>query len=83
VSLLEPATRDRLAELQQHFMADGLPSAAEAWHRAVVAVGETVREQASIMGYADCFALLGAVLLVAILPVVLMRKGSASTGAAH
>jgi MFS transporter, DHA2 family, multidrug resistance protein len=83
VSLLEPATRDRLAELQQHFMADGLPSAAEAWHRAVIAVGETIREQATIMGYADCFALLGVVLLAAILPVVLMGKGSASTGGAH
>jgi MFS transporter, DHA2 family, multidrug resistance protein len=83
VSLLEPATRDRLAELQQHFMADGLPSAVEAWHRAVIAVGETIREQATIMGYADCFALLGVVLLAAILPVVLMGKGSASTGGAH
>ena len=83
VSLLEPATRDRLAELQQHFMAHGVPSAVEAWHQAVIAVGEAVREQATIMGYADCFALLGVVLLVAILPVVLMGKGSASAGAAH
>ncbi len=83
VSLLEPATRNRLAELQQHFMAHGLPSAVEAWHRAVIAVGDSVHEQATIMGYADCFALLGVVLLVAILPVVMMRKGAPSAGAAH
>jgi DHA2 family multidrug resistance protein len=83
VSLLDPATRDRLAELQQHFMARGLSSAAEAWHRALVAVGDTIRAQATIMGYADCFALLGVVLVAAILPVVMMKKGSASAGAAH
>ncbi len=83
VSLLEPATRNRLAELQQHFMAQGLPGAAAAWHRAVIAVGDAVRAQATIMGYADCFAMLGIVLLAAILPVLMMRKGSASAGGAH
>ncbi len=47
------------------------------------AVGDTVRTQATIMGYADCFALLGVALLAAILPVVLLKKGAASGGAAH
>jgi DHA2 family multidrug resistance protein len=83
VSLLEAATRNRLAGLQQYFMAHGFPSAAGAWHRAVIAVGETIRAQATIMGYADCFALLGIVLLAAVLPVVLMRKGGAAGGVAH
>jgi hypothetical protein len=35
------------------------------------------------MGYADCFALLGVVLILAILPVALLRKGAASGGATH
>jgi DHA2 family multidrug resistance protein len=83
VSLLEPATRTRLAELQQHFMAQGVPSAEGAWHRAVIAIGDSIRAQATIMGYADCFALLGVVLIAAVLPVVMMRKGSASGGGAH
>jgi DHA2 family multidrug resistance protein len=83
VSLLEPATRARLAQLQQYFMAHGFPSAAGAWHRAVIAIGDTIRAQATIMGYADCFALLGVVLIAAILPVMLLRKGSAAGGAAH
>ncbi len=83
VSLLEPATRARLAHLQQYFMAHGFPSAAGAWHRAVIAVGETIRAQATIMGYADCFALLGVVLIVAILPVLLLRKGTGAGRAAH
>jgi MFS transporter, DHA2 family, multidrug resistance protein len=83
VSLLEPATRSRIAGLQQYFMMHGVPSAAGAWHRAVIAVGDTIRMQATIMGYADCFALLGAVLLAAVLPVLLMKKGTASAGPAH
>jgi hypothetical protein len=44
------------------------------------AIGNTIRAQATIMGYADCFALLGVVLLVATLPVVL---STGSGGAAH
>lgn len=83
VSLLRPATRARLAELQQYFMAHGVASASGAWHRAVIAIGETIRAQATIMGYADCFALLGVILIAAILPVMLLRKGAAASGAAH
>jgi DHA2 family multidrug resistance protein len=83
VSLLQPATRNRLAELQQYFMAHGFPDPAAATHRAIIAIGQTIRAQATIMGYADCFALLGVVLIVAILPVALLRKGTGSGGAAH
>ena len=82
VSLLDPATRDRLADLQQYFMAHGFPDPAGAMHRAIIAVGQTIRAQATIMGYADCFALLGAVLIVAILPVALLKKGAGSGGGA-
>jgi hypothetical protein len=35
------------------------------------------------MGYADCFALLGVVLILAILPVALLKKGAASGVGAH
>jgi DHA2 family multidrug resistance protein len=83
VSLLEPATRTRVTDLQQYFISHGFPDPAGALHRAVVAVGQTIRAQATIMGYADCFALLGAVLIIAILPVALLRKGAASGSAAH
>ena len=83
VSLLEPATRNRLADLQQYFMSSGYPDPASALHRAIIAVGETIRAQATIMGYADCFALLGVVLLVASLLVALLKKGAASGAGAH
>ncbi len=83
VSPLEPATQTRLASLQQYFMAHGVPDPAAAMHSAVIAVGETIRAQATLMGYADCFGLLGAVLVCAIASVALLRKGSAAAGGAH
>jgi DHA2 family multidrug resistance protein len=83
VSLLEPATRTRLAELQQYFMSHGFPDPAGALHRAIIAVGQTIRAQATIMGYADSFALIGVVLLVAALSIAMLKKGSASGGGAH
>jgi DHA2 family multidrug resistance protein len=83
VSLLQPATRNRLTELQQYFMAHGFPDPAAALHRAIIAIGQTIRAQATIMGYADCFALLGVILILAIVPVALLRNGTASGGGAH
>ena len=105
VSLLEPATRERIADLQQYFLTHKLASAVDPqllsgnlhhytlahgvagvgreWQQAVIAVGSAIRAQATVMGYADCFALLGAVLLVAIPCIALMRKGTAAGGAAH
>ena len=49
-------------------------------HRAIIAVGQTIPAQATIMGYADTFAMIGVVLLVA---VTMLRKGAAAGGAAH
>jgi DHA2 family multidrug resistance protein len=83
VSTLEPATRGRLADLQQYFMAHGFPDPATAMHRAIIAVGNTMRAQATIIGYGDSFALIGVVLLIAVVAVVMLRKGAAAGGAAH
>jgi MFS transporter, DHA2 family, multidrug resistance protein len=83
VSLLQPATRGRLAELQQYFMAHGFPDPAGALHRGIIAVGQTIRAQATIMGYADSFALIGIVLLTAVVAVAMLRKGAGASGAAH
>ena len=83
VSLLEPATRDRLADLQPYFMAHGYPDPTGAMHRAIIAVGQTIRARATIMRYADSFALIGIVLLTAVVAVALLRKGAAAGGAAH
>jgi DHA2 family multidrug resistance protein len=83
VSLLQPATRSRLDSLQQYFMSHGVPDPAGAMHRAIIAVGESVRDQATVMGYSDCFALIGVILVCAVLSVAVLRKGAASGGGAH
>ncbi|CAH2601830.1 DHA2 family efflux MFS transporter permease subunit [Rhodovastum atsumiense] len=83
VSLLDPATQDRLAALQQRFLATGTSDPATAWHDAVVAVGRVVRAQSYFLAYADAFFVMGAVLLLAMLAALLMRKsaGGAAAGA--
>lgn len=73
----------QLAELQRYFIAHGTPDAAGAMQRAAIAVGDMVRAQATYMGYAGCFALLGAVLLCAVFAVAMLRKGAAATAGAH
>jgi DHA2 family multidrug resistance protein len=83
VSLLEPSTRAQLSAMQQYFLAHGSADPAAAMHSAIIAVGNTIRAQATLMGYSDSFALLGAVLLLAAVSVALLRKGAVSGGGAH
>ncbi len=83
VSALEPATQTRLASMQHYFMAHGLPDPADAMHRAIISVGDTIREQATLMGYADSFGLLGAALVLAIVSVAVLKKGASASGGAH
>lgn len=83
VSLGEPATVQRLATLQKYFMGHGVPDPDLAMHQAVVAVGDTVHSQATLMGYADSFGLVGLVLVCAAISVAMLKKGTASGGGAH
>jgi MFS transporter, DHA2 family, multidrug resistance protein len=83
VSLLDEATRQRLAMLQRYFITHGIPDAAAAMHQGIVAVGQTIRGQALLMGYGDAFGLLGVILALAAGSVALLRKGAATGGGAH
>jgi DHA2 family multidrug resistance protein len=83
VSVLQPATQQRLDQLQQFFMEHGTPDPDSAMHRAMIAIGNSIRSEATFMGYADCFAMLGVVLLCAILAVAMLKKGTPGGGAAH
>ncbi|HET7594432.1 MAG TPA: MDR family MFS transporter [Stellaceae bacterium] len=84
VSPFAEATRTRLAQLADYFMAHGLADPAQARHEAVVAVGRIVRQQASVMGYGDTFYLLGAILVVGILATLCLRRAdSGSDSGAH
>ena len=83
VSLYAAATQTRLTTLQHYFMLNGSFDPAAAMARAVNEVGATIKGQATIMGYADCFGLLGAVLVVSVIAVALLKKGVSATGGAH
>jgi DHA2 family multidrug resistance protein len=83
VSLLNEATRQRLAMLQQHFLANGTADPATAWHDAIVAVGRSVRAQSYLLAYGDTFFIMGCALLLAIVAAVLMARSSGGAAGAH
>jgi DHA2 family multidrug resistance protein len=84
VSLFEAATRARIDELARYFAEHGVVDRAAAWHRAVVAIGRTVREQAYVMAFGDAFFLLGAGLVVALVATLLLKKEAhLEAGGAH
>jgi DHA2 family multidrug resistance protein len=83
VSLLDPATRQRMAALQSHFLAAGNSDPAAALHQATVAIGRTVRAQSFLMAYSDAFYLMGVALLLALTTAFAMRKSAGGGAGAH
>ena len=84
VSLFDEATRTRIDHLTAYFLAHGISDRAAAWHKAVVAIGHGVRQQAYIMAFSDTFYLLGAALVVALIASLLLKKPDHLTaGGAH
>jgi len=83
VSLYDPATQSRLAALQHYFLANGSADSASAMVRAVNVIGATIKAQATVMGYADCFGLLGAILAGSVASVALLKRGASASGGAH
>jgi DHA2 family multidrug resistance protein len=84
VSMFEQATRARIEQFTQYFIHHGVVGQADASHRAVVAIGAIVQKQAFILAFSDTFYLLGAVLIVALMAALLLKKpGRIESGGAH
>jgi DHA2 family multidrug resistance protein len=83
VSLFDASTRQRLATLQQHFIANGTVDSATALHDAVVAVGRAVRAQSYFLAYGDTFFIMGCALLLAVVAAALMARGAGGGAGAH
>jgi len=83
VSLYDPSTQTRLAMLQHYFMLNGSASPAAAMARAVNVLSVTIRAQATVMGYADCFGLLGVIMVGSVATVALLKRGASGGGGAH
>jgi DHA2 family multidrug resistance protein len=80
VSLLEPATRQRIAMLQHYFASRGMADPAAAQHQAIIAIGHTIQTQAYYMAYGDAFGLLGAGMLVGTAAAMCLRKQAPAAG---
>jgi DHA2 family multidrug resistance protein len=74
VSLFNDDTRQRLDQLVQYFLGHGVTDPTLAWHKAVLAIGQAVQQQASVMAFADTFYVLGAIMLVGLATTVLYRR---------
>jgi DHA2 family multidrug resistance protein len=84
VSLLGDATRTRLDQLTSRFMALGVSDSAYARHEAIVAIGRVIRRQASMLAYSDIIILQSALLGLALVAVLLLKRATvASSGEAH
>jgi MFS transporter, DHA2 family, multidrug resistance protein len=81
VTLFRDSVRERLNDLAAYFMSHGVSDAALAQHKAIVALGGIVRRQATIMAYADTFAVLGVLLLLAAGLLLFTRGGRPAAGA--
>jgi DHA2 family multidrug resistance protein len=84
VSLFAEATRTRIEKLTSYFLSHGISDLATAKHKAIIAVGARVKQQANIMAFSDAFYLLGIALIVALAATLLLKKpGHLSGGGAH
>jgi DHA2 family multidrug resistance protein len=82
VTLGREEVRTRIAQMTDYFMAHGVPDPAAAHQQAIIALGNTVKRQALVMGFSDTFAVLSAVLVLAAIAVLLTRRVKAGGGAA-
>jgi MFS transporter, DHA2 family, multidrug resistance protein len=84
VTLGRDEIRDRLAQMTDFFIAHGVSDPAAARQRAIIALGNSVKHQALVMGFSDTFAVIGVVLVIAAVAVMLTRKVQAvGGGGAH
>ena len=84
VSLLDPETQARIANLSERFIQLGQNDPDMARHQAMVALGRTVHEQASILAFSDTIILQSALLLLALVAALLFRTSTPdSSGETH
>ena len=83
VDLYSATVRDRIDLMTRYFEAHGIADPSAAHGRAIIALGQTIRRQALIMGYSDAFAVLGFMLILAACFILFTRKGRASGAGAH
>jgi DHA2 family multidrug resistance protein len=80
VSLINPATTQRIQTLQGYFLSHGVADPAQARNRAIAEIGRTIHAQATIMSFSDGFLLLAAMVATAGVAAALLRKAPPGGG---
>jgi MFS transporter, DHA2 family, multidrug resistance protein len=84
VDLGREEVRNRIAQMTDYFLSHGVTDPAGARHQAIIALGNTVKRQALVLGFSDTFAVIGVVLILAAIAIILTRKTqTAASGGAH
>jgi DHA2 family multidrug resistance protein len=74
--------RQRLSLMTDYFLSRGADRSL-AQHEAVVQLGQVVRRQALVMGFADTFAVIGVMLAIAAFALLLAKKAGAGAAATN
>ncbi len=83
INLGSETVREWIDKVTNYFMSRGISDPASAHSQAIIALGQTIRRQALIMGYSDAFAVLGLMLMIAAGFILFTQKGQASGAGAH
>lgn len=81
ISMYAPETEARINQLTQYFIQKG-SDAVTANNQALEALSNTVRQEAFVMAYNDCFYFIGMALLLSGLAVLFFKKSKPAGGAA-
>jgi DHA2 family multidrug resistance protein len=80
VSVFSPATQESINRYTQFFVSRG-SDLATAQNQAIAAIGNTVRREASVMAFNDCFYFIACALLVSGVAVLFLKKVKPTGGA--
>ncbi len=83
VTIGREEVRNRIAQMTDYFIAQGMSDPAAAHQQAIIALGKTVKRQALVMGFSDTFAVIGAILILSALAVLLTRRVKGAASGAH
>src|SRR6516162_7069913 len=78
VDLGREEVRSRIAEVTNYFLSHGVVDPTNARQQAIIALGNTVKRQALVLGFSDTFAVIGLVLILAAIAIILTRKVKAA-----
>jgi MFS transporter, DHA2 family, multidrug resistance protein len=81
VHLGREEVRGRIEQMTNFFQAHGVTDPAAAHQQAIIALGNSIKQQALVMGFSDTFAVVGVVLVIAGIFILLTGKPKGATAA--